>query len=296
MQQLAEVISTTNIRVGGAQAPRAGHPHPMLRSLRELQSRRAFWDLAAIDIQAKMFEHAGTPAAGERRWHLAAVRAAGRKMDRAIKQHKGALAKLAREGKLPEGVRLSDRPKARPLRPTGQVLPFKPGRKWTSAAGVVSAIDKVHVLPHRVQVWAAAPQRGRRTYHVAMAHAEAGTFGAFYYVAYADSTGDGLPDKPLARSPLARSERPGRWTSWRFTTEAARVFVGHAWANADNAIYCRRAVGANWRKLSREVYVAPVLGALPRRAAGPYVSNCRLYSVLAPVKPTTQPATKPATP
>ena len=129
-----------------------------------------------------------------------------------------------------------------------------------------------------------------------MAHAEAGTFGAFYYVAYADSTGDGLPDTPLARSPLAASERPGQWTSWRFTTDAERVFIGHAWPNVDNAVYCRRTTGANWRILSRDLYVAPVFGALPRRVAGPYVGNCRVYSVPAPAKPATQPATKPAAP
>jgi len=293
-RELAEVISTTDIRVGAARALRAGRPHPLLQSLRELQNRRAFWRLAAVDIQAKMFEHAGTPAAGKRRWDLAAVRAAERKIDRAIDQHKRALAKLRREGKLRGGAKLSDGGRAKILRPTGKVVAAEPGPKWTSAAGIVSAIDEVHVLPHRMQVWAAPPERGRRTYHVAMAHAEAGTFGAFYYVAYGDSTGDGLPDTPIARSPLARSDRPGRWTSWQFTTDAQRVFIGHAWPNVDNAVYCRRATGANWRKLSREVYVAPVFGSLPRLPAGPYVSNFRVYSVHAPAEPATRPATKPA--
>ena len=289
-RQLAEVISTRVFRVGAGRKLRAGRPHPLLGSLRELQNRRAFWQLAAIDIEAKMFEHAGSPTAGKKRWDLAAVGAIQRKIDRSINLHRKALAKLARQGELGAKFKLPDDRQIRLLDPTGKVVAAELGGRWTAAAGIVKPIGEVHILPHRLQVWAAAPQSGRRTYHVTMAHAEAGTFGAFYYVAYADLTGDGLPDTPIARSALAQSERPGQWTSWSFTTEAARVFIGHAWPNADNTVYCRRASGAEWRKLSREVFVAPILGTLPHHSAGPYVSNCRVYSAPTPLKPTTQPA------
>jgi len=294
-RQLAEVISTRELRLGAERKLRPGRLHPLLGSLRELQNRRAFWQLAAIDIEAKMFRHAGTPTAGKKRWDLAAVGVIQRKIDRSIAQHRKTLAKLARQGKLSRKFKLPDDRQAKPLGPTGKVAPAELGGKWAVAAGISKPIAEVHILPHRLQVWAAAPQTGRRTYHVTMAHAEAGTFGAFYYVAYGDSTGDGLPDTPIARSTLAEAERPGRWTSWSFTTEATRVFIGHAWPNADTAVYCRRASGAEWRKLSREVYVAPILAAPPRQPAGPYVSNCRVYSVSTPLKPTTQPTTRPAT-
>ena len=293
-RQLAEVISTTDFRLGADRKPRAGRPHPLLGSLNELQNRRAFWQLAAIDIEAKMFEHAGTPTAGKKRWDLAAVGAIQRNIDRSIYQHRKTVAKLARQGKLARNFKLPDDRQVKLLRPTGKVAATELGPKWAAAAGIAKPIDEVHILPHRLQVWAIPPQTGRRTHHVTMAHAEAGTFGAFYYVAYADSTGDGLPDTPIARSALAESERPGQWTSWSFTTKAKRVFIGHTWPNVDNAVYCRRASGAEWRKLSREVYVAPILGMLPRQPAGPYVSNCRVYSVPAPIKPTTRPTTQPA--
>jgi len=294
--KLAQVISTRILSVGGGRKPRPGRTHPLLGSLRELQNRRAFWKLAAIDIEAKMFEHAGTPTAGKKRWDLVAVGSIQRKIDRSIDQHRKALAKLARQGKLGGKFKLPDDRQGKPLEPTGKVVAAELGGKWTAAAGIAKPINEVHILPHRLQVWAAAPQSGRRTYHVTMAHAEAGTFGAFYYVAYADLTGDGLPDTPIARSTLAQSRRPGEWTSWSFITDAKRVFIGHAWTSAETAIYCRRTSGAEWRKLSREVYVAPVLDSLPRHPAGPYVSNCRIYSVPTPLKPTTQPTTRPAAP
>jgi len=294
-RKLAEVMSTTDLRRGAPRELSPGRAHPLLGSLRELQNQRAFWQLAAIDIEAKMFEHAGTPTAGKKRWDLTAVGAIQRKIDRSIGQHRKALAKLAREGKLGGKFRLPDDRQTKPLEPTGKVVAAEPGGKWAAAAGIAKPIDELHILPHRLQVWAAPAQSGRRTYHVTMAHAEAGTFGAFYYIAYADLTGDGLPDTPIARSTLAQSEKPGEWTSWSFTTDAKRVFIGHAWTSAEAAVYCRRTSGAEWRKLSREVYVAPVLGTLPRHPAGSYVSNCRVYSVSAPLKPTTQPTTNPAT-
>jgi len=295
-QQLAEIISTTKFRLATNRKPRAGRRHPLLRSLRNLQNQRAFWQLASLDIQANMFEHAGTPKAGKKRWDLAAVGVIQRNIDRSIQQHRKTLSKLARQGKLGGEFKLPDDRKVKLLHPTGKVLAAAPGGKWATADGIEKTIDEFHVLPHRLHVWAAPPKSGRRTYHVTMAHAEAGTFGAFYYVAFADLTGDGLPDTPIARSTLAQATKPGKWTSWSFTTQAKSVFIGQAWPNADNAIYYRRASEAKWRNLSREVYSAPILGALPRCPAGPYVTNCRVYSESAPLTPETQPKTKPACP
>jgi len=94
-------------------------------------------------------------------------------------------------------------------------------------------VTRRKVLPHRLQVWRVKPARGRRTYHVRMAHAEAGRIGGFHYVAYADTDGDGRPDRLIARSPLAVADRPGGWTRWSFTTDARAVFVGNAWSHCD---------------------------------------------------------------
>ena len=295
-RQLAEVIKTTDRHFGGHRIMHPVRLHPLLGSLLELHNRRAFWQLAAVDVEAEMFEHAGSPTARKKRWDLAAVGAIQRNIDRSINQHQEALKKLARKGELSKDFRLPHYRQPKPLGPTGKVVAAELGGKWAAAAGIAKPIGEIHILPHHLQVWATPPQTGRRIYHMTMAHAEAGTFGAFYYVAYGDSTGDGLPDTPIARSALAQSDKPGQWTAWSFTTDAERVFVGHTWPDVDTAVYYRRASGAEWRKLSREAYVAPVLGMPPRRPDGPYVSNCRVYSVPAPLKPTTQPTTSPARP
>jgi len=118
-----------------------------------------------------------------------------------------------------------------------------------------------------------------------MSHAEAGTFGAFYYVAYADTTRDGLPDTLIARSPLAEADIPGRWTAWRFTPAMRTVFVGHAWAHDATAIYSDRIAQGNWRGLKPQMYTASVLGDSPRRRGGLYLTNCRVYCVEAPAEP-----------
>jgi hypothetical protein len=293
-QQLTVLLTTKNLHARANRKRRLGREHPLVGSLRELQNKRMFWQLAGIDIEADMFERAGTRAAGRRRWDLAAVGAIQRNVDNSIDQHKKVLAKMAKRGELGRGFTLPDKPQIKPIGATGKVVASKLDPNWTNAAGIAKPINNVHILPYRTQIWATPPQTGRRTYHVTMAHAEAGTFGAFYYVAYIDSTGDGVPDTQIARSALAMSDRPGQWTSWSFITRAKRVFIGHSWPIADTAIYSRRISGAQWLKLGAEAYTAPVLCMPPTRPGGPYISNCRVYSTPTPIKPTTQPATRPA--
>ncbi len=103
------------------------------------------------------------------------------------------------------------------------------------------AVSEV-TLDHGVQVWRVKRSNNDtgqhlRRYEVSMPHAVAGAHGAFYYVAYADTTGDGRPDTRIAQSPLASANRPGQWTSWTFTTDRAEVFVGNAWPRADTSHY-----------------------------------------------------------
>lgn len=144
--------------------------------------------------------------------------------------------------------------------------------------GVVERIDGRRVLPHRVQVWKLPAGTGERTYRITMEHAEAGTFGEFYYVAYADTDGDGLPDKLVAQSPVAVAELPGQWTSWTFGTSEGTVFVGNAWRNEDACVYYRRADAAekNWSGLSSEVYVSGFFGGCPKQKFRAYLTNIRV--------------------
>ena len=182
------------------------------------------------------------------------------------------------------------------IKGTPQVLPRATGKIKTSAAcplakahGVVTPVKRRRCLPYRVQVWRLAAGKGRRTYRLTMAHPEAGTYGAFHYVAYADTDGDGRPDKLIARSPLAAARTPGGWSTWNFTTSHPAVFVGNAWPYADTAVYAARSGegGANWRGLSSEVYVSGLFGAVPgtRLAHWPYLTNLRVR-VVNPADPT----------
>ena len=159
----------------------------------------------------------------------------------------------------------------------GKVAPA-PGALGEGALGVVRPLRRRRVLPHRAHVWRLPPARGRRTYVASMAHPEAGLLGAFYYVAYADSDGDGAPDTLIARSPLAVADAPGRWSRWSFTTDAADVFVGCAWPYADAAVYHGPLTDRDgWRGLGTEVYVSGSVAGLPwRRWPWPYFTNLRV--------------------
>jgi hypothetical protein len=153
------------------------------------------------------------------------------------------------------------------------------------AYGVVRPIDDVAPATHRAAVWKLPLARGQRAYRVAMAHAEAGEFGAFRYVAWADSDGDGLPDKLIARSPLMAARQSGDWSAWSFRTAEGDVFVGNEPADDETAIYIRPAGEAetNFRGLPTEMYVEGYLGGgrddqpgRPSRRFQPYLTNIRV--------------------
>jgi len=150
---------------------------------------------------------------------------------------------------------------------TGEVSPTEAGEWSRTDAGVVKPITGRRVLPYRTQVWKLAPGKGERTIRVSIAHPQAGDLGAFHYVAYADTDGDGKPDTIIAHSPLARAATPGGWTSWQFRTGQPTVFVGNAWSDPHTSVYWGAAVPGqfNWRGLSSEVYVSGLFGAIPRR-------------------------------
>jgi hypothetical protein len=194
-----------------------------------------------------------------------------------------------RRGKTLEAIRRYDRQlgalndaaeQERFRRPTGRVEPLCRPPHEEAAMGIVKPTARRAVLPHRVQVWPLPAADGKRAYTVAMAHPEAGRFGSFVYVAYADTDADGLPDRLIARSPAAIADSPGQWTRWTFTTSSPSVFVGNAWWDASASAYCHRTPPRpdNWRGLGTDLYVAPVPGAVPRRrwAYWPYISNIRI--------------------
>ncbi len=169
--------------------------------------------------------------------------------------------------------------------PTGKVVAAEdvPPLKETSGGGVAKPISQTHVMPHRVQVWRAPLRRtlkkrdGPATYRVSMAHPEAGALGEFYYVAYADTDGDGQPDKLIARSPLARSAEAGNWTSWSFRSDQERIYVGNALPRARASMYAERLQKqSQWVGMGARPWVSDTFGAAPGVRGWPFLSNLRI--------------------
>jgi 4-amino-4-deoxy-L-arabinose transferase-like glycosyltransferase len=79
-------------------------------------------------------------------------------------------------------------------------------------------------------VWEVVPPPAEETRVVVeLAHARSGEEGAFRFVAYADTEGDGLPDRLVAESPALRADQPDGWSRWEFTAPGGRIFVGSRW-------------------------------------------------------------------
>ncbi len=161
---------------------------------------------------------------------------------------------------------------------------------YTHAAGDAKmlgssrVIREARTLPHRVQVWPLPAGKGERNISVAMSHPEAGQYGAFHYVAYADTDGDGRPDQIIGISPLATANQAGEWTNWDFRTDEPQVFVGNAWTNPSVSQYYdshRPGPGRQpgWTGLGGDVFVSGYFGGIPNfdYAYDPYLTNLQVH-------------------
>ena len=169
---------------------------------------------------------------------------------------------------------------ALPDHPAGEVRPMD----WPSGQGdppPAPPIGRATILPYRSHIWRLPGRGGPRRYHVAMAHPEPGRFGAFHYVAYADTDGNGLPDRLIAHSPLAEAVTPGGWTRWSFQTDAEVIFVGSTWPDRLTSVYYGRPDDAppGGDGLGGDVYVSGVFGGLPCWPSpyGPYLGGLQIW-------------------
>jgi len=176
----------------------------------------------------------------------------------------------------PRAVRADEPPASGTVAPAAGAAP-------DGAAGIVTPTTQVAALPHRARVWKLPAADGRRTVHVSIAHPEAGAMGAFHYVAYADTDGDGRPDRLIARSPRASAEAPGAWTQWSFTTDQRDVFVGSAWSRPETSHYQVEAVRVEggwrrcWRGLSPDAYVGDETWGIPNRLLRGLLGNIHVW-------------------
>ena len=260
--------------------PSAPHPEPVAMSGIQQETRRIEAVLKVLENRLKQLDH--DVAAAER--ELASRKgtktepAATKKLNKVVQDRKN-LMETIKQYKQTLNI-LKDTEGGKDNRhPTGKIERLRlPPEK--SDFGVVTPTDKRNVLPHRVHVWKLPPGRGERSYAVSMKHPEAGRLGAFRYVAYADTDGDGAPDKLLAQSDLASAETPGKWTQWTFTTSSPSVFAGCDWIEPTAGVYYQQTSpnDKNWRGTEVEVYTAPFFGGIPRKRwkYHPYLSNIRI--------------------
>lgn len=166
------------------------------------------------------------------------------------------------------------------LRTTGEVRQATSAPADEKELGVTRPAQQSATVEHRTQVWKLPEGKGARNYEVKMAHPQAGPAGAFFYVAYGDSDGDGAPDHLIARSPLAEARQDGGWTSWTFSTDEPMVFVGNAWPSAQTPVYLQRAdERANaYRGIENDVWISGALGGIPGWRCGdwPFFTNLRV--------------------
>jgi hypothetical protein len=173
--------------------------------------------------------------------------------------------------------------------PRGEVAAPGQAQMGANPWGIDEPTGRRRVVGHRMQVWPLPAGQGTRAYRVSMAHAGAGMLGAFCYVAYADTDGDGAPDELIACSPLVTADKPGLWSSWTFQTRQSRVFVGNTWPGDRAAVYQGsiqgKGAGRNWHGLGGEVWVSGYFGGCPERQFTPYVTNLRVHLIPPDARP-----------
>lgn len=125
--------------------------------------------------------------------------------------------------------------------------------------------------------WAVKPEKKiSERVRVEIAHAAAGAEGAFQIIAFADTTGDGLPDTEIARSEILSADNPGQWSAFEFITGEKFIFVGNAWPAADYVIIYRKE--GDW-PAKDSPFEAKFYHSLPPRrphSAGPAFTNMRI--------------------
>jgi hypothetical protein len=126
-------------------------------------------------------------------------------------------------------------------------------------------------------VWEVKPEhRTGPTVRVEMAHAREGDQGGFAIVAYADTAGDGMPDRKVAESEFLTADQPGRWSTFTFTAGEEPLFIGSSWGEGKDSVIYRG--NGEWPEKDfplegRFFYLIDGPGS---RSAGPAFSNIRI--------------------
>ena len=135
-------------------------------------------------------------------------------------------------------------PTSKKVPPPRKALPPPPKISYQEFHSNPKIMLTKHVHPMRGEydlwVWGVKPERKTgNAVKVKMAHAGVGERGGFWIVAYADTNGDGKPDKEIAKSEFLASDRRVAWSSFTFTTQEKRIFVGSTWPKGSNNLVFR---------------------------------------------------------
>jgi hypothetical protein len=164
----------------------------------------------------------------------------------------------------------------------GVAPPPADGGSITPAAsdvfGVAGQTVSAIVVPgHKVQVWEVLPEYTQTgTYQISIQHAKAGNMGSFFYTAWADIDGDGVPDQEIDRSERKIVRTAGEWSSWTFKNHYKRIFIGNLWDRADEQIYYQmERTLQGYSGLDNQVYYSREINQAPRQKVGPRYTNIR---------------------
>jgi hypothetical protein len=126
--------------------------------------------------------------------------------------------------------------KARERRPAVAKIP----PKFAGDSRMLTANSYSPAGDYSQWVWAVKPDRQTEdTVRVEAAHAAPGIPGGFSIIAYADTTGDGMPDRKVAESELLTGDQTGQWSTFNFTAGKEPLFIGYSWAEGQDTVIFR---------------------------------------------------------
>ena len=156
-----------------------------------------------------------------------------------------------------------------------------PGKKAAVRIGTIGATGSTpQDVNAAAMVWQILPDHVRAgRYHLSVQHAASGMKGSFFLAAYADTTGDSMPDKLIGTSLKKTVSEPGKWSSWDFAAanSAKGLFVGvHFDKRNGSMMYYQNGALKGYSGLGSTVYYTRTEKALPTSKASPRYTNLRL--------------------
>jgi len=158
-----------------------------------------------------------------------------------------------------------------------QLAKWRAIREKATFGMVNGRVTEIHEVGHSCQVWQILPDYAVGTrYSISVQHAAAGPAGGFFLIAFADTTGDGRPDKLIGMSPPCIAFRQGQWSTWEFQTPHKTIFVGNCWKKTPRGYYHSGSHPQGYTGLSGRMYVGRSPSEIPTQAVMNRYVNIRV--------------------